>query len=132
MRKRTIVIGGIVGLLAFAGCTAQGSGGAATTAPAMGVPSAGVAAPSSDPAAAEDGPLVAFGNGSFRIGQDVVAGRYRSPAPEEGIARLCYWDVQDDTGKILDQGVANDGPSIAKLPAGKLFTSKGCKDWQKV
>lgn len=79
---------------------------------------------------AASGPLSTFGNGSFQVGKDVIAGRYRSPAPEQSVMKLCYWDLVDDNGKIVDQGTASEGPSIATLKDGLLFKSQGCEDWQ--
>jgi hypothetical protein len=75
------------------------------------------------------GPVTTMGNGTYQVGTDVVPGKYRSPAPTDG---LCYFDQTDDSGKILDQGVANEGPSIANLRKGRTFKSSGCEDWVKV
>lgn len=76
----------------------------------------------------ENGLLVVFGNGTYRVGTDVAAGEYRSPAPENSIAPLCYFAVK--TGEeISDQGVANEGPSLVTLADGQTFESSGCQDW---
>jgi hypothetical protein len=75
------------------------------------------------------GPAATIGNGTYIVGRDVRPGRYRSPAPK---GSLCYFDQTDDSGKIVDQGVANEGPSIANLRSGLTFKSSGCQDWQKI
>jgi hypothetical protein len=82
--------------------------------------------------AAETGPVTTFGNGTYQIGDgsgDVKPGKYMSPSPEAGVVSMCYFDVTDDNGKILDQGVANEGPSRATLKKGLTFKSSGCEDW---
>lgn len=119
------IVGGGAVLLVVIGSVGSGSESAGTST-AAGAVQPSVAAP------APAGPLTTFGNGTYLVGEDVAPGTYRSPAPQDGVIKLCYWDVQDASGKILDQGVANEGPSRATLKAGRTFTSNGCEDWSKV
>lgn len=139
-RKWPWVVGAIVLLFVIIGIASGGkdstsstTSAAAPAATAAATPGAKAAAPvtTEAPAApAAEGPVKTFGNGTFRVGTDIVPGRYRSPGPEDSIAPICYWDLTNDAGKIIDQGVSNDGPSIATLKKGLLFKSSGCQDWQ--
>lgn len=81
------------------------------------------------PAAAPAGPMTTFGNGTYEIGVDIKAGKYRSPGVQSSIAPLCYFDQTDASGTIKDQGVANEGPSRVTLKSGLTFKSSGCEDW---
>lgn len=120
----------------------------ATTSPAAPVaasvaPGATLGAPTSagqPPVAAQNRapsevvPNGAIGNGSWLIGGEIPIGRYRSAGPDPADdPPLCYYDVTDDTGKIVDQGVDPDGPARVDLRkrAGMVFTSRGCLPWSR-
>jgi hypothetical protein len=106
---------------------------ASTTAPAAtsAQPTAPVQAPiaTQAPAPEPTGPMTTFGNGTYEVGSDVAPGKYRSPGVQEGAFALCYWDLTNDKGDIVDQGVANEGPSRATLKDGLTFKSSGCETW---
>jgi hypothetical protein len=130
------VVGAFVALIVIVGVS--GGGTAPAPAPAMtySAPApvvtqapAVVQAPPVVQAPAETGPLTTFGNGTYVVGEDVKAGKYRSPAPQEGAISMCYFDVRNDAGDIVDQGVANEGPSRVTLRNGTTFKSSGCEDW---
>lgn len=79
---------------------------------------------------APTGPVSTFGPGTYLVGEDITPGKYRSPGVTPGAFELCYWDVQDDDGKILDQGVAAEGPSrTPALKQGRTFKTSGCEPW---
>lgn len=123
------LVGGLVALLVIGGAGSGGDSGGDNGGDSPS-PAPGTAA--AVPVAEPTGPLTTFGNGTWVVGADVAPGRYRSPAPEEGIMQLCYWDITDGQGTILDQAVANEGPSRATLQTGRTFTSQGCQDWVSV
>lgn len=135
------VVGGLVLLIVVAGISGNSTAGQASsvTAVAPSAPSVqgggglsvGTRAQAPAPAA-PSGPLTTFGNGTWKVGEDVVPGVYKSAAPQADAVPLCYWDLTDDNGRILDQGVANEGPSRATLKAGRTFKSQGCEAWTKV
>lgn len=145
MRKFTKIALGTLGAVVAISVIASVSGGnsaapAASTpastpasstaapAPTFAAPAPTQAAPVEMPAV-ESGPMTTFGNGTYEVGVDVAAGKYRSSGVEDSIAPLCYWDLTDGNGKIVDQGVANEGPSRATLKKGLTFKSSGCEDW---
>lgn len=148
-RKRHVVLWAILGavlLIAFVSCLSSlGAKPQAPPAPATTSNAPAVVAPvvpqtvlPAAPApvapvapAAPVGPLTTFGNGTYEVGTEVEAGKYRSPGVQDSIAPLCYWDLTDSSGSIKDQGVTPEGPSRATLTKGLLFKSSGCQDWTK-
>jgi hypothetical protein len=147
-KKLWITLGVIAAVLLIISISTSGKSAAPATpaaAPTVAVPAApvpaapvppAVPAPSLPPAPAAPsvpaGPLTTFGNGTYEIGVDVAAGKYRSAGVQDSIAPLCYFDQTDASGSIKDQGVANEGPSRATLKSGLTFKSSGCQDWVKV
>lgn len=80
-------------------------------------------APEPEPDTADAG----FGNGTYRIGEDLEPGTYRSTGTS-----MCYWErLSGFSGELEDIiGNGNDGleiVTIAESDAG--FTSQGCGDW---
>lgn len=80
------------------------------------------------------GPLTTFGAGTYMVGtgdNEIKPGKYRSPAPTDRGLKMCYYDVMSPDDHYLDQGIANDGPSLVTLKAGNKFESHGCETWTK-
>ena len=157
-RKIGYVILGVVAVfgvaLIIAGATAGQRGQASPTTPPLPSPSSAVAsaapvppstrgslaapapaAPTSAPAAAPapaaepSGPATTVGNGTWEVGTDVAPGKYKSDGVD---GSLCYYDQTNESGRIVDQGVAPEGPSRTTLKKGLTFKSSGCQDWVKV
>lgn len=130
----------VVGIIIGANMRTAPPAPVAVAAPAASVPS--VTAPASVPAsapivaasepttvaAAPAGPVTTFGNGTYLVGDEVAPGKYRSAGVD---GSMCYWDLTNDAGTIVDQGVATEGPSRATLKAGLTFKSSGCSTWNK-
>lgn len=76
------------------------------------------------------------GDGTYLIGGDVPAGRYRTMVPETSI--FCYWERLSDTtgqlGDIIANGNAKSGAqAVVTIQDGdKAFRSEGCGLWQPV
>jgi hypothetical protein len=77
-------------------------------------------------------PLATFGDGTWAVGAQVPAGRWRSSGPEPGDFN-CYWQRSSGFGGTFDEIIANDnqqGPTIVDIsPSDVGFTSKGCGTW---
>lgn len=139
-RKVVVVPAALVaGIIIGASMGGSKTAPAAAAAPAASVPS--VSAPASVPAVAPvsdpttvaappapAGPMTTFGNGTYLVGDEVAPGKYRSAGVD---GSMCYWDLTNDAGTIVDQGVATEGPSRATLKAGLTFKSSGCSTWNK-
>ncbi|MFA9430718.1 hypothetical protein [Egicoccus sp. AB-alg2] len=75
----------------------------------------------------EAGTDLAFGNGTYRVGEDLEAGTYRSTG-----SSLCYWERLAGFSGELDDIIANgnDPLSIVTVDAGDAgFSTQGCGDW---
>ena len=79
------------------------------------------------------GPATAVGDGTYEVGPDLVAGKYKTPGSGgEGVMNGCYWKRSND-GSGTDI-IANDnfnGPATITVKVGEyLKLSGGCK-WSK-
>lgn len=83
--------------------------------------------PTSSSTPAPSAPATEFADGTFKVGFDVAAGRYRTPGPAVAGAG-CVWSRTRPGGAILARGTAL-GPIVVTLRAGDLMTSTGCKPW---
>ncbi|MDQ2745240.1 MAG: ARC6/PARC6 family protein [Chloroflexota bacterium] len=73
-----------------------------------------------------------FGDGTYIVGVDMLAGTYRSSG-QTG----CYWErVKDFTGSGADSILANDNTDTAAIvtisPTDKGFGSKNCGTWTRI
>ena len=73
-----------------------------------------------------------MGEGTFEIGVDAPAGRYKTVGEDN-----CYWErTKDDSGSfgsILANNNVNDGARASvTVKRGEFFTSSGCGTWTKV
>jgi hypothetical protein len=85
--------------------------------------------------AAPAGPLTTFSDGTYEVGTDIAAGKYKTPGPgSTDILDSCYMEVGDGSGSI--SGIAqNDnltGPGVVSLKKGKVFKVSGGCTWSKV
>lgn len=71
--------------------------------------------------------------GTWEVGVDVQAGKYKTSGPADTSLPLCYWDVRAGSpeGDIKTQGVKDeaDAQGVVTLRKGEFFTTSGCKDW---
>ncbi|GLZ77662.1 hypothetical protein Afil01_24690 [Actinorhabdospora filicis] len=100
-------------------------------------------APASPPAFAAPPPGVAAsgigeaipGDGTYLVGADVEAGRYRTTVPATAI--LCYWERLSNTTGELDDIIANGNAKpgtqavITIEPDDVAFRSEGCGLWRR-
>ena len=109
------------------GSTAVAKGGASV---AKGAPAAPAA-----PAPAPSGPLTRFGDGTYEVGVDVAAGRYKTPGSgEPGIWGSCYWERSKNDSGSFDSIISNEnlqGPGSVSLKPGEFFKTNGGCQWTK-
>lgn len=135
-------IGGlIVVALLIGACSAAMSGG---TRPAgnVGPLSAAPPAPAIVTAAVQPpvvstpaGPATAMGDGTYEVGPDIVAGKYKTPGTGgSGVLDSCYWarmkDDSGDLGSIIDNDNFN-GPGVVSVKKGELLKLSGGCAWSK-
>jgi hypothetical protein len=77
---------------------------------------------------------VAFGDGSYKVGQDFPPGNYINVNPSKSGFGGCYWQITSDANG--NNIVANDnsagGFPYVTLLKGRYFKSQDCGDWAKV
>ncbi|MFI9257861.1 hypothetical protein ACIGT4_09070 [Streptomyces sioyaensis] len=85
------------------------------------------------PAAA--GPGTTVGQGSYRVGEDIAAGTYRTSGPAASGIPLCHWarakDSSGERGSIIANGTSQ-GPARVTVTKGETFETSGCRRWTKV
>jgi hypothetical protein len=75
---------------------------------------------------------VTIRQGTWEVGVDVKAGKYRTGGALPSSIPMCYWDVRDGspTGDFRAQGVTKvDESGIVVLKKGQFFKTSGCEDW---
>jgi hypothetical protein len=76
-------------------------------------------------------PTAPFGDGTFIVGKDIAAGRWRSSGGQG-----CYWARLKGFGEVLDDLIANDnvsGQAIVEIRSGDAgFSSHRCGTWTKI
>ena len=136
------VIAGGVALFVVIGIHNSGSN---TTAPAASVPALQQSAsgptleqqsasvPEAPPA--PTGPVTSFGDGTYVVGTDVVAGTYHTTGPASDGSGSCYWEREKDTSGNFDSIIANDlghGPTTVTISSSDgAFKTSGCNTWNK-
>ena len=77
-------------------------------------------------------PQVAFSDGTYRVGTDIVAGTYKSTASTTD----CYWERLSGFGGTLDEIIANyfgSGPTYVTIASTDVgFHSEDCGGWSEV
>jgi hypothetical protein len=85
-----------------------------------------------DPAPA--GPLTQFSAGTFEVGTDIKAGKYKTTGPDKsGSWPSCYWARNKDSSGSFESIIANDnieGPGTVTVNAGEVFQASGSCVWQ--
>lgn len=82
-----------------------------------------------------DGPVTAFQDGTFLVGEEIVPGRYRTAGPTARALPNCYWArLRGTSGEFADV-IANGnvkGPTTVTIAASDVaFKSNGCAGWTK-
>ncbi|MGW7634573.1 hypothetical protein [Streptomyces decoyicus] len=86
-------------------------------------------------AEAPTAPDATVGQGSYLVGEDIVAGTYRTGGPAASDVPLCYWARAKDSSGEVDSIIANgtpQGPARVTVNKGETFETNGCKEWTKV
>lgn len=89
--------------------------------------------PAAPPAPA--GPLTTFSDGTYEVGTDIAAGKYKTPGPgSTDIMDSCYMEVSDGSGSLsgISQNDNLTGPGVVTLKKGKTFKVTGDCTWTKV
>lgn len=81
------------------------------------------------------GPATSIGDGTYQVGTDIAAGRYKTPGPDpDAVIKYCYWartrDDSGDSAAILANGNTN-GPGSVTVKQGEFFTVSGDCTWTK-
>lgn len=99
------------------------------TAPAA-VPAAPV-----DPAPVTSGPVTTVSDGTYQVGTDMTAGRYKTPGPDgSGALDMCYVSRNKDDSAELDAIIANQivqGPGSVTVSDGEFAEFSGGCTWTK-
>jgi hypothetical protein len=78
-------------------------------------------------------PKIAFPDGTYRVGTDIVSGTYRSTASSSA---GCYWERLKGFSGTLDDIIANYlgiSPTIVTIASTDVgFHSDGCGGWEKI
>lgn len=78
------------------------------------------------------GPIRAFGDGSRRVGDEIVAGRYRTAGPRTA-KTSCYWERMESDSGSVDAIIANGnftGPGSVSVQPGEFFSVNGECFWE--
>lgn len=79
---------------------------------------------------------VSISDGTWEVGVDIPAGKFKTEGAEERAVMVCYWDVRtkSETGNFVAQGIINGAnePGRVTLRKGQFFHTSGCKGWNPV
>lgn len=78
------------------------------------------------------GPAEEIGEGTWRVGEDIVAGTYRTTGPNDSGIGMCYWDRANNSSGEFNALITNgilEGPGVVTVNDGEVFTSNGCATW---
>ena len=123
----------VIVLAVACGGTKTPSSSAPYYGPAGTTQTAQVAGPAAAPK--PSGPLTQFGDGTYEVGVDVVAGRYKTPGSGgQGIWESCYWERAKSDSGDFGSIISNDnleGPGSVTLKKGEFFKTNGGCNWTK-
>ena len=133
------VVGGVVLLFVLVGISVGGSDPSPPTRSSAGAASLAPTPVDIEPApAAKPGPATSFDDGTYVVGEDVVAGTYKSAGARTGLFELCtvstHFDDAASTGTVLDLQVvnANEPVRIKVTAKAKSVKASGCERFEKV
>ncbi len=130
-RKWPVVVGVLVALaVIIASC----SGNRGTVGPQSSAGGAATAAPAAAPAKPA-GPATTVGDGTYEVGTDMAAGRYKTAGPGgHGDLDICYWQRSKDDSGDFNKLISNDlfkGPGSVTVKAGEFVKLTGGCKWVK-
>lgn len=142
-RRWPVVLGTLVALAVIvAGCTGTRTGAVGPQPSASSAAGPQFSAPSGNSAGAATaaapakpaGPATAVGDGTYQVGTDMAAGRYKTPGPPtSGDFAMCYWSRnKDDSGDSIITNQLVKGPGSVTVKAGEFFEVSGGCTWTKV
>lgn len=73
---------------------------------------------------------VRFGDGQYRVGKEIKAGRYESTDVSDG----CYWERQDRNGNIIDNNFVGSASRVEVniRTSDYGFETRDCGEWHRV
>lgn len=88
-----------------------------------------------DPAPVASGPVTTVSDGTYQVGTDMTAGRYKTPGPDgSGALDMCYVSRNKDDSAELDAIIANQivqGPGSVTVSDGEFAEFSGGCTWTK-
>jgi hypothetical protein len=78
------------------------------------------------------GPKTQVTNGTFQVGTDIVAGRWKTDGPGSGSLGSCYWERERNDSGDFSAIIANDnisGPTSITVSAGEFVKFDGGCAW---
>jgi uncharacterized protein YceK len=96
-------------------------------------PSAGAGASASVPSAKTTSKAKTYGTGTYEVGVDMPAGKYKTAGPDENdVFKNCYWARKKNDSGEFDSIISNDnlgGPGVVTIKKGEIFETNGCQVW---
>lgn len=80
----------------------------------------------------QTGPATEMGDGTYQVGVDVVAGRYKTDGPPPGGIGICYWARNSDDSGNFEAILANEvlqGPGSVTVNDGEFIEMSGGCHW---
>lgn len=94
-----------------------------------------VVAPAAPAAVEPAGPATTVSDGSYEVGTDMAAGRYKTSGPDKSsVIPNCYWGRSKDDSGNFSAIIANDnvqGPGTLTVKAGEFVKLSGGCTWAK-
>lgn len=130
-----LVIGALIAVLLICGCGGAWLLGLGNS---EGTPRGVVQTPTTikPPSASGAKKPVSISDGTWEVGVDVPAGKFKTDGAEKRDILMCYWEVRakSEQGDFVAQGVITkvNAPGRVTLSKGQFFTTSGCADWKPV
>lgn len=129
-----VLLGVPIGMLVMLVLIGIGNGptraAAPTTTPAASGGSVSTADTSGEAPTAPPGPLTTFGEGTWEVGVDIAAGKYKTTGPD---GPNCYYarlkTGDGSMGDILDNNNSNGPVTVTVKESDGYFETQGCADW---
>lgn len=80
------------------------------------------------------GAATQVGDGTYQVGVDMAAGRFKTTGPTDDVFRNCYWQRASDDSGQFGSIIANDntqGPASVTVKSGEFFQTSGGCTWTK-
>lgn len=73
-----------------------------------------------------------FGAGTYEVGVDMPAGKYKTKGPDDSGIDSCYWSRNEDaSGENIIANALLEGQGVVEINKGEYFETTGCLDWVK-